>query len=306
MNNSNETGRRSFLKSVALAGTASIANAGANPPTAERPQTNASREFHERTSSTDEVAFPRSFSGPALAMISYPLGGIGAGSIGLGGRGQLRDWEIFNRADKGNSLPYAFPSIWIQTEGSEPVAHVLEARIEPPYEGADGLGSHSAPGLSRLQGATFTGEFPLARIDFHDQRLPVQVTLEAWSPFIPLDADESGLPAATLRYRVRNSGKSAASVSIAFSIENPVQPLDRTSPPKTEADKRINTLRSGQGFEGIFMQNPELSKDDPGFGSFALAVLTSGEAHFTSLRGWPAAGGTVPYSFGTTSLRTGC
>ena len=29
-----------------------------------------------------------------LSQISFPLGGIGTGSIGLGGRGQLRDWEI--------------------------------------------------------------------------------------------------------------------------------------------------------------------------------------------------------------------
>ena len=35
-------------------------------------------------------------------MIAFPLGGIGTGTISLGGRGNLRDWEIFNRPDKGN------------------------------------------------------------------------------------------------------------------------------------------------------------------------------------------------------------
>ncbi len=29
--------------------------------------------------------------------ISFPLGGIGAGAIGLAGNGRLIDWEIFNR-----------------------------------------------------------------------------------------------------------------------------------------------------------------------------------------------------------------
>ena len=208
-------------------------------------------------------------------MISYPLGGIGAGSIGLGGRGQLRDWEIFNRADKGNSLSYAFPSIWVHSEGSNPAAHVLEARIGPPYEGQDGLGSRNVPGLSRLQGATFTGEFPIARIDFHDQQLPLEVKLEAWSPFIPLDADESGFPVAIMRYRVRNTGRSETAVSIAFSIENPVQPLDRAPNPKAEEDKRTNSHRTGGGLRGLFMQNPALSKDHLEFGSFALAVLNA-------------------------------
>jgi len=288
MNEQNETGRRGFLKSVMLAGAASTASSGAVGEAESGPQQSARGGSDAQARTSREVAYPRSFTGPALAMISYPLGGIGAGSIGLGGRGQLRDWEIFNRADKGNSLLYSFPSIWVQAEGSSPVAHVLEARIEPPYEGQDGLGSHNAPGLSRLAGATFTGEFPMARIEFHDESLPVEVSLEAWSPFIPLDADESGLPVAILRYRVRNTGRSTASVSIAFSIENPVQPFDRTSPLKPEEDKRTNTLRTGSGFRGIFMQNPALSKDAPGSGSFALAVLNASEEEYSSLRGWPA------------------
>ncbi|MCU1252109.1 MAG: hypothetical protein JWQ49_5138 [Edaphobacter sp.] len=41
-----------------------------------------------------------SFAGQ-LKTISFPLGGVAAGSLGLGGRGQLRDWEIFNRPNKG-------------------------------------------------------------------------------------------------------------------------------------------------------------------------------------------------------------
>jgi len=48
------------------------------------------------------IEWPRVFRGPALATIAMPLGGIAAGSISLGGRGQLRDWEIFTRPDKGN------------------------------------------------------------------------------------------------------------------------------------------------------------------------------------------------------------
>ena len=36
--------------------------------------------------------------------ISFPLGGIGTGCIGLAGNGELNDWEIFNRPNK-NGLP---------------------------------------------------------------------------------------------------------------------------------------------------------------------------------------------------------
>src|ERR1035441_4596151 len=109
------------------------------------------------------MRYPRIYTGRQLAMLAMPLGGIAAGSISLGGRGQLRDWELFNRPDKGRSPEYAFASIWAQAGSRKPVAHVLEARLMPPYEGPDGLGSKNAPGLSRLEGATFTGELPIAQ-----------------------------------------------------------------------------------------------------------------------------------------------
>lgn len=32
----------------------------------------------------------------------FPLGGIGAGAIGIGADGRLQDWEIFNRPAKGS------------------------------------------------------------------------------------------------------------------------------------------------------------------------------------------------------------
>ncbi len=61
-----------------------------------------------------------------------------------------------------------FLRIWVQSGGAPSLARVLEVTNLPPYEGEDGLGSRNAPGLSRLKTATFTGEYPLAHIDFED------------------------------------------------------------------------------------------------------------------------------------------
>ena len=82
-----------------------------------------------RASVTD---YPRVYSGEHLKMIAFPLGGVGAGSLSLGGRGQLRDWKIFNKPNKGFSPNYAFPAIWARAGNSKPVTRVLEARILPP------------------------------------------------------------------------------------------------------------------------------------------------------------------------------
>src|SRR6478736_7468790 len=101
------TGRRGFLKGVAsgvaVAGSAGSAVEPSKPP--------AAGPLRER------IRYPRTFSGRNLEMIAFPLGGIGTGSISLGGRGQFRDWEIFNRPGKGVTLPYTFFAIWAQAPG---------------------------------------------------------------------------------------------------------------------------------------------------------------------------------------------
>ncbi len=236
-----------------------------------------------------DAAFPRVFTGRKLKMLAFPLGGVAAGSVSLGGRGQLRDWEIFNKPNKGYSPTYAMPSIWAQAGDAKPVARVLEARILPPYEGQDGLGSNNAPGLSRLDGATFTGAYPLAHIAFEDRTLPVKVELEAFSPFIPHEPDDSGLPVAILRYRVTNPRSVSAKVSIAWSLENPVKQAGPPPPPAAgvEREPRQNTYRSSAHIAGLTMSNPSLPEDDPMRGTIALAALRQSGVDISYWRGWP-------------------
>ena len=275
-----KTSRRSFLEGAALA---MAGTAAATPAEAAAP---SSAEYGETENGTGALTYPRIFTGRHLKMIAFPLGGVGAGSVSLGGRGQLRDWEIFNKPDKGNSLTYALPTLWCQEEGKPPVARVLEARYQPPYEGQDGLGSQNAPGLSRLATARFTGEYPFAHIDFEDKSLPANISLEAFSPFIPHEPDDSGLPVAILRYRAHNPGSRPVRVSIAWSIENPVHAAPHPpAPPQQET--RTNEFRERDGLSGLFMTNPDLPATDPLHGSFALALRNVGTGEVTHLKGWP-------------------
>jgi len=264
--------RRGFLQSIA--GAAALSTAALPKPTVR-----------------ERIRYPRTYSGRQLEMIAFPMGGIGTGSISLGGRGQLRDWEIYNRPDKGRSPEYAFASIWVKAGDANPAAHVLEARLMPPYATGSGLGPAGAPGLSRLESATFTGEFPLARIAFDDRRLPVRVSLEAFSPFIPLDPDNSGFPAAVLRYRVRNPGKTKATVSIAFSLDNPTGQSVAPSTRRAKDDRRSNEFRKALADElqGLYMTNPATAEEHPERGSVALCVLAPGNGRVSYLRGWPGA-----------------
>ena len=49
--------------------------------------------------------------------ISFPLGGIGTGCIGLLGNGELADFEIFNRPAKNKGAGYTFFSVRASREG---------------------------------------------------------------------------------------------------------------------------------------------------------------------------------------------
>jgi uncharacterized protein (DUF608 family) len=224
------------------------------------------------------INFPRIFSGRNLKMIAFPLGGIGTGTISLGGRGQLRDWEIFNRPDKGNTPDYCFPAIWVKAEGKKPVARVLEVRIEPPYEGQSGLGSNNVPGLPRLASAKFIGAYPFARLEFEDETLPVLVSLEAFNPLVPLDVEASGWPIAVLRYRLKNPARAPVKVGVTFSLQNPVGKEGRQA-----------SFRQAEGVAGLLMDNPFLPSADPLKGSIFLGVLGAPKSSVSCLRGWKRA-----------------
>ena len=159
--------------------------------------------------------------GAQLAQVAFPLGGIGTGTISLGGRGELRDWEIFNRPERGFAPMYGFAALRARPDGGEAIARVLETKHLPPYEGQSGLNWPTAPGMPRFDSCVFHGEYPFARVDFTDPQVPVEVSLEAWNPLVPLDAESSGLPVAILSYRLRNPGPRAVEVSIAWSVDNP-------------------------------------------------------------------------------------
>ena len=93
----------------------------------------------------------RAFSDQAH-QVAFPLGGVCASSISLGGRGQLRDWEIFNRPDKGNAPSYAFPAIWAQTGAGKPVARLVAVRgpAKPRTPGSMAGQIHIAPDFDAL------------------------------------------------------------------------------------------------------------------------------------------------------------
>lgn len=154
------------------------------------------------------------YRGTDLDKIGMPIGGIGAGQVYLGGDGKLWHWDIFNRhQDSGSSGPhYARPMT-----PQSPFAQGFAIRVA-------GAGPEQVRPLDRTgwREIAFTGEYPIGEVDYSDSEAPVQVHLEAFSPFVPLDENDSSLPATIMRFTVKNLSRSGLTVDIVGWLENAV------------------------------------------------------------------------------------
>jgi non-lysosomal glucosylceramidase len=213
------------------------------------------------------------YRGNRLREIAFPLGGIGTGTLSLGGRGDLRDWEIFNHPGKGFHLPFTFFIGYFESENGEGFARVLESRIPPPYSGSSGLPTGRVPGLPRLRSNTFRGEYPFAWLHFHDDQLPVQLSLEAFNPFVPMDVESSSLPVAFFRWKVRNPTERALSVTIALCLLNPIGLTGHELPGSRyhqQLGRNLNTWQEENVLRGILMTGEKPQPSDPHYGDMAL------------------------------------
>lgn len=201
---------------------------------------------------------------------AFPLGGIGTGTVSLGARGQLRDWEIFNEHGKDVSLPFSFFAIRTEASDSGADVRVLAARRRPPYTQMDGFVPGDVAGLPHFEASTMRGEYPYCWVDFMDSSLPVEVSLETFTPFIPLNADDSGIPAAIFRYRVRNRSHQRLDVSVVGSLANAVGFKDWEPYFGVKCDGLgRNEFRDDANVRGIFMAS-DLPDDHLRTGTMAL------------------------------------
>jgi len=235
---------------------------------------------------------PRTYTGRTLDRISFPLGGIGTGSVGLTGHGGLKDWEIFNRPNVGGTFPRTFPLIWAKAQGEEPVCRILEAPPSPPYQGSGGGDPCvNGEGMPHMDGAVFRGEYPFAWIDFASKRLPVSVRLEAYNPFIPSNPDDSGFPVAVLRYIVKNESSKRVEATVAWSMLNMIGSIGvaGNDPVLGKAvehgyGKNVNTFVDRQGLRGLLFSSIKWPEGHPRFGNMALVTP---ERSVTVLQYWP-------------------
>ena len=238
------------------------------------------------------------YTGDRLNQISFPLGGIGTGCIGLAGSGRLIDWEIFNRPNKGSINGYSHFAVKAERDGQVLDARVLNGDLTTDHSGELRGGAHSAdqfgfgPSRGHMAGAphmddvVFTGEFPIAHLAFASGSFPGAVEMAAFNPFIPLNEDDSSIPAALFEIRVRNTGPTAIRYTVAMSLSNPAGLAEN-----------VLSRDEGAGISALKLRPPaELAADDPAYGDLCVATggaVVEGARDAGGTGAGPAAAGEV-------------
>ncbi len=225
--------------------------------------------------------------------IGLPLGGIGTGTVSLSGRGALVDWEIMNVPSKGYvpgaSRRKPFFALYVNPQKGKKKARVLEGSIPKVlYEGAHGS-SVANPGFARFKNHSFSTAYPFGQVNLSDPEMPVDVKVKAFNPFIPGDADNSGIPVAVLQYEITNPTSERVEISVAGNIPNFIGE-DGTGD-SHGCKGNVNVFREGDQVKGLFMHSEGVDKEAEQWGTMALTTLHNSVSYRTE---WQSGGWNTP------------
>jgi uncharacterized protein (DUF608 family) len=267
--------RREFLlttSSAALGAAVPLTSSQPDSPAADPPTTPVSEALPYSSEELFSSGPQRTFTGDSAAQIAMPLGGIGAGCICLNGYGGLQDFSIGNRPST-TALPEGFaPSkaafAILHIKGASPVTKLVEGPfpvLKIYDQGLQGEGYRRAgfEGFPRFQKCVFKGEYPFGEAKISDSSVPLQVTLNAWNPFVPLDDKNSGIPCAILEYTLHNTSSHTVEYEFSYHLSHLAPGCSR------EESASRNTVIPNRG---VFLHNLEKPNAE-GYGSASLIAV---------------------------------
>jgi len=238
--------------------------------------------------SVDTKAWPvlKVYDREHLAKIALPLGGIGTGTVSLGGRGDLRDWELVNRPAK-NFQPtakgiYPFVALYVEDKDGDRKAKLLEgpedecADYDEVGGGGPVLRNHGFP---RFRDCEFHAAYPFGQAVLKDKTMPVDAVVMAFNPLIPGDADASGYPVAALRIKLTNKTDGPLKAAVCFSMPNFIGEDGRKEAASSccgaapvETARNVNAFKQSGALKGIFMTAPGVDQGAERWGDMSLST----------------------------------
>ena len=237
-----------------------------------------------------------------LKYIGMPAGGLHAGTVYVGGDGRLWLWQIYNETFEGPQEGID-PKVVNWNDGTsvrkirnrdgsayiEPTIADNKRVLEQGFAVKTVIDEKNV--IKELNEndwdeISFTASYPVANIRYSSKGFPLEVNLKVYSPFIPLDAERSALPATILRLSVINKGKRSLKVSVLGWMENGANKLTG----KVNTGQRKNQVIKLEKSTGIFSSFESINEEvkaagDSGTMGFMLHNSV-GKAQ-TSFGPWP-------------------
>lgn len=163
-----------------------------------------------------------SYAGKYNNRIAFPIGGMGTGMFCMEGTGYISHMSVWHRPELFHE-PGMFAAIHIK--GIEHGTKILEGAV-PEWRKfgmrMSGLGGPRGAnyGLPRFKDAIFKARFPFGTVELTDEDIPLNVTITAWNPFIPGDADNSSLPVGILEYTFENKSDKKLETIFSYNSRN--------------------------------------------------------------------------------------
>ncbi len=228
----------------------------------------------------------KTYEGKYINEVAMPLGGIGTGTVSLGGRGDLRDWELMNRGAIGYLPAFKFVppttangpffALYYKQQGDEGRIRVLEGPVSVrDYSGDWGADAVNS-GFPRFEETTFSVAYPLAQVDFKHNDVPLQIRLEAFNPLVVGNADKSGIPVAVLRYVLTNNSDEAIESAVCGMVPNYIGVDGWSGEPKGN----FNEYRTNNDLKGVYMYSEGVDPEDVNWGTMALTTTASEEVTY--------------------------
>ena len=215
----------------------------------------------------------------------FLLGGIGTGNISLDQNARLCDFELFNKPNKGFRSPYTFFAVRTEDMLKNVQIKALESQLAPPFDYSHGANAWDLGGLPRFRHSEMTGNYPFVSYKLTDEVMPVDAGLEAFTPLIPLDTDNSSLPVGVLRYTITNKTDRPLTVSVAGSMANlcNISGFDLWNKPLYDG-KGINRFVNREKSRGI--QFFPAGRKETDLDYFEMALLTTEKQNVSYLDDW--------------------
>ena len=189
-----------------------------------------------------------------LRHIGMPVGGLCCGTLYLGGDGKLWLWDIFNANQTGiepRRVPFNGYGSEITVDPQNGANYVSPAPPHSPLE--QGFALKVNDKVRRLEASdwdeiTFVGEYPIGTVNYSDPACPVHVTLKTYSPFIPLNFDDSALPATICEFTLHNTSNVDVKAEMIGWMENACCRVSARS----EDGSRVNMSMHGNDATTIY------------------------------------------------------